>query len=280
MVGFSKLSQAARWPVLGASAIAVHALVLGVGLLGTSSARQPALPERLEVSLLATDTAAETAAETQTPRQGDDSEAAPSHASSKPAAPRREHQSHLPTKLARGQVVHTPVLPRDTSAAPSPAVLADKLTSAVGAAAAVSVDSGSLSSSGTGRAGSGVESGDPAAREPHGAGLATKPRLLSAASACHGVLSQAVFGAPSKVTIVVRVGTDGVAAPTEVRTDGHGDSRRLSRAAQECTKRLRFSPARNARGEQVTASSVLRLTISNHYSAHVPAAPARREGHI
>ncbi len=110
--------------------------------------------------------------------------------------------------------------------------------------------------------------------------LSTKPRLLSPGSTCHGVISEAVFGAPAKVTLVLQVDKDGSASTTAVRADSPATLPGLTRAAHECARRLRFAPARTANGERVAAPSMVRLTISKHYSAHAPHARGKRDGHI
>lgn len=110
--------------------------------------------------------------------------------------------------------------------------------------------------------------------------VATKPRLLSAGSTCHGVISEAVFGASAKVTLVLQVAKDGSASTTAVRADSPAVLPGLTKAAHECARRLRFAPARAANGERVVAPSMVRLTISKHYSAHAPRPVRSREGHI
>ncbi len=110
--------------------------------------------------------------------------------------------------------------------------------------------------------------------------LSAKPRLLSAGSTCHGVISEAVFGAPAKVTLVLQVDKDGSASTTAVRADSPATLPGLTKAAHECARRLRFAPARAANGERVAAPSMVRLTISKHYSAHAPHARGKRDGHI
>jgi hypothetical protein len=280
MAGFSKLSKVVRWPVLGITALALHGAVLGVGLLNTRAPLElepQVAPIEFSISLAATDAAREVAAPA-TPQLPARPAAAAALRPHQPAERRPEHH-HKPARSEKVPPAPTVVSPGEATSAslPRPAVAISKAVAALRAPTTGDGAASSLAASVTGRT---VAAGADAETDARGSTLAAKPRLLSAASACHGVISQAVFGSPTKVTIVVRVGTDGAAAPTDVRAEGHGDTRRLNRAALECTRRLRFSPARNARGEQVTASSVLRLTISNHYSAHAPVVPVRREGHI
>lgn len=276
MAGFSKLSKVVRWPVLGITAVAMHGAVLGVGLMNSRARLElepQVAPIEFSISLAATDAAREVAAPATPQLPARPAAAAALH----PHQPAERH--HKPARSEKVPPAPTAVSPGEAASAslPRPAVAISKAVAALRAPTTGDGAASSLAASVTGRT---VAAGADAETDARGSTLAAKPRLLSAASACHGVISQAVFGSPTKVTIVVRVGTDGAAAPTDVRAEGHGDTRRLNRAALECTRRLRFSPARNARGEQVTASSVLRLTISSHYSAHAPVIPVRREGRI
>lgn len=113
--------------------------------------------------------------------------------------------------------------------------------------------------------------------------LSTKPRLISSGAACQGVLGGAL-DEPTKVTLVLQVGTDGTASPTAVRSVAGQPVPELKAAAQRCAQRLRFLPARSASGQLVVASSIVKLTFSNHPSPRLPGLHAggtrRRQGAI
>jgi hypothetical protein len=79
---------------------------------------------------------------------------------------------------------------------------------------------------------------------------------------------------------VLQVGKDGGAAATAVRADSNAKIPGLEMAAQRCAQRLRFSPARTADGAAVSASSVVKLTFSNHYTATLPRLTNARHGAI
>lgn len=132
----------------------------------------------------------------------------------------------------------------------------------------------------TGETRSGRDSAPPTALPA----LSTKPRLISSGAACHGVLGT-VVEAPTKVTLVLQVATDGTASPTAVRAVSGQHLPELTVAAQRCAQRLRFLPARSANGQLVVASSTVKLTFSNHPSPRLPgfaraASTARRRGAI
>lgn len=98
--------------------------------------------------------------------------------------------------------------------------------------------------------------------------LGTKPRLISAGTACQGVLGGAL-DTPTKVTLVLQVATDGTASPTAVRAASGHPAPGLTAAAQRCAQRLRFLPARSASGQLMVASSVVKLTFGNRLAPNL-----------
>jgi hypothetical protein len=78
--------------------------------------------------------------------------------------------------------------------------------------------------------------------------------------------------------MVVKVGIDGTASPTDVRAPSAAPSAALQRAAALCAQRLRFVPARGSDGSVVAASSIVSLTISKRQPSRLPR--TRREGTI
>lgn len=109
----------------------------------------------------------------------------------------------------------------------------------------------------------------PVDQFPKEAKEALKPRLLSPGYTCQGLLAGANLAAPVQVTIVLSIERDGSASATSVRAPTVPSVRGISEAAQRCAKLLHFSPARNLNGEHTTASAVVKVTFSNHRSAHM-----------
>jgi hypothetical protein len=270
MAGLSNPSRGPGWVIPATAATALHLLLFGCVYLtppSPTSRDTDAPPVTMEVDLAAIE---QESKPTVPPSQPD---LQPENRAPSVPAKSRVRVTRTAAAQPKPAAAHANVHPQAT---PAEAALAE----------AVPVDGetenpsdGAISDEGHSSRPAALASGSPGKTGATPV-LSTKPRLLSAGSTCHGVISEAVFGAPAKVTLVLQVDKDGSASTTAVRADSPATLPGLTKAAHECARRLRFAPARAANGERVAAPSMVRLTISKHYSAHAPHARGKRDGHI
>lgn len=294
MAGSLELSdEGSRWLILGPAAVALHAAVFSLAIWGSGAEADCApLPPPFELAVeLPSETDETTPAivnpeSASVPHDGPQSDNAPTPRSSVPKATARptslspraplgssdQSESLLASALATAQLGPTEGALHANIARIGEGAHSDFSTS--------DLNKGN-SNNGNSRDGShgygthAVRSSTSARPAP-----ASRPRLLSAASTCQGVLASAAMEMPAQVTIVLQVNKDGTASPKSVKTNAQPALPGLKAAVHSCARRLRFIPAQTETGERIQAASTIRLTIGGHYSAHAPTFGRNRQNHI
>lgn len=284
MAGSLKLSdEGSRWLILGPAAVALHAAVFSFASWGSGSASDCApAPSPLEFAIeLPTETvekntiaivAPESASVSHRNHSSDNSAELPASAPRATARP-TSVSSRSPAKAVELPVQSLPAPQTPASAQLGPA---EGLPDAELAGVGIGSQGPGLPGVGTFADGAGTSRSSKGATPTPVSG----PRLLSAASACHGVLAHAAVETPAQVTIVLQVNKDGTASPKSVKTSALAALPGLKDAVRSCARRLRFAPAQTETGERIQAASTIRLTIGGHYSAHAPAWGRNRLNHI
>jgi hypothetical protein len=290
MAGSLRLSdEGSRWLILGPTAAALHAAVLGFAMWGSGSdldrASEPSSPVEFAVELPTGDSNSDAPAAAETASPSLDRPASDNEVPTQLAAPKTAVRPTSALSLASSKRVAE--LPAESPSDLRTASEAAQLGSRDGN---VNAEIAGAGTEGNPAMGSDVGSQD-AGTHAHDSRLvrmasvarpapASRPRLLSSASTCQGVLANAAAETPARVTVVLQVNADGTASPKSVQTDAATTLPGLKAAVHTCARRLRFAPAQTETGERIQAASTIRLTIGGHYSAHAPNLGRKRQNHI
>jgi outer membrane biosynthesis protein TonB len=274
MAGSTARSAATHWVVPSAAAAAIHAAALIFGVLGAQPRPAPIEEPPATTEVLLENSELLNTIDAQRPLDEEGSSASTARSARQAAEP---PPSELPER-APLKPSHKPE--RSVAFAPAAPSLGETAMQAQPASTAANTGAVGSAADETHQASNGHAAVSGSHAQVSATAPALKPRLLSSGAVCQGVLGSSLLSAPTKVTLVLSVATDGTAAPTSVSSESGAKLPGLAQAAQRCAQRLRFSPARSKDGAAIAASSVVKLTFSNHYTATLPPLTKPRHGRI